>query len=381
MTSPNDKALIDPLISVVMIFRNTESFIGEAIESVLRQTYSNWEMLLVDDGSTDGSSAVAAEYAGRRAGQIHLLTHPNHENRGMSASRNAGAAMASGSFIAFLDSDDVWMENALETAVSIFRKHPIVGFTYGCALWWFSWTGDPADQQRDFRDTVASHGDGANKIVFPPQFVTTMMRAGSAVPCLTTVVVRKDLFEDVRGFEDDFPGLFEDQVFYTKLGMNAVGFRTDACWAKYRQHPDSSCSTAEKEGRMQAAGATFESWREAYLSGLGVNVTAIRHDIELPTQAVQAEIRISELEKARIWLERQWRNYKALSEEKDQSIAHLKAWIEELERGKRWLEKENARLQSGAERENVIAPTVSLPSTQESDDKPVVHPPCFPAFQ
>jgi len=71
-----------PLISVVMIFLDAERFIAEAIESVLSQTYRNWELLLVDDGSLDGSTAIAKSYASCAPGQIRYLEHDGHVRRG-----------------------------------------------------------------------------------------------------------------------------------------------------------------------------------------------------------------------------------------------------------------------------------------------------------
>ena len=80
-----DKA---PLVSVITIFLNANRFIREAIESVLAQDFTDFELILVDDGSTDGSSALACGYAEKFPDKISYLEHANHSNRGMSASRN-----------------------------------------------------------------------------------------------------------------------------------------------------------------------------------------------------------------------------------------------------------------------------------------------------
>lgn len=85
-----------PLVSVVTIFLDAERFIEEAIESVFAQTYDRWELLLVDDGSTDRSRDVARRYAARYPSRVRYLEHPGHQNRGMSPSRNLGIAHAAG---------------------------------------------------------------------------------------------------------------------------------------------------------------------------------------------------------------------------------------------------------------------------------------------
>src|SRR5206468_2884667 len=79
-----------PTVSVVVIFLNAERFLDEAIQSVMGQTYPHWELLLVDDGSTDGSSAIARGYTERQPNRVRYLEHPGHRNAGMSASRNLG---------------------------------------------------------------------------------------------------------------------------------------------------------------------------------------------------------------------------------------------------------------------------------------------------
>ena len=98
-----------PLVSVVLNFFNAEKFIREAIESVLAQTYNNWELLLVDDRSTDGSGQIALRYARKDAERVKYLTHKEREKIGRSASLNLGIRNARGEYIAFLDADDVWL--------------------------------------------------------------------------------------------------------------------------------------------------------------------------------------------------------------------------------------------------------------------------------
>src|SRR5689334_8717967 len=108
-----------PLVSAVIIFFNGENFLKESIESVRAQTYPNWELLLADDGSTDGSPALARRYAEAEPSRIKYLEHPGHENRGKNAARNLGVRHARGKYIAPLDHDDVWLPNKLEEQVAI----------------------------------------------------------------------------------------------------------------------------------------------------------------------------------------------------------------------------------------------------------------------
>src|SRR5262249_14256541 len=113
-----------PLVSVITIFLNEERFLEDAIRSVFAQTYDSWELLLVDDGSTDRSSALARGWAERHPGRVRYLEHPGHENLGMSATRNLGIREARGELIALLDGDDVYAAGKLATQVAQLEAHP-----------------------------------------------------------------------------------------------------------------------------------------------------------------------------------------------------------------------------------------------------------------
>ena len=106
----------DELVSVIIPVFNCERFLGDAIESVLRQNHSNLEILVIDDGSTDGSRSVAESFAG-----VHSF---RQENRGIAAARNAGIEQAQGEILAFLDADDLWVEGKLALQLDLLRKHP-----------------------------------------------------------------------------------------------------------------------------------------------------------------------------------------------------------------------------------------------------------------
>src|SRR5689334_12542250 len=132
-----------PTVSVVMIFLNAEKFIREAIESIIAQEYRDWELMLVDDGSGDGSTLIARRYAEDHPGRIQYIDHEEHANRGMSASRNAGIRRSRGRYIAFLDADDVWLPQKLRRQVEILESHPDAVMVYGASRYWHSWSETP----------------------------------------------------------------------------------------------------------------------------------------------------------------------------------------------------------------------------------------------
>jgi len=116
-----------PRVSVVMAVYNAKPFLKAAIESVLAQTYSEWELLLVDDGSTDESTIITLDYAAEYPHRIKYLSHAGRANRGVSATRNLGALHARGEYIVILDADDVCEPNRLEAQVAFLDGHPEIG--------------------------------------------------------------------------------------------------------------------------------------------------------------------------------------------------------------------------------------------------------------
>jgi len=237
-----------PLVSVIMIFLDAERFIEEAIESVTSQTYQAWELVLVDDGSSDESSRIARRHADRSSGQIRYLEHEGHVNVGMSASRNAGIRAARGELIAFLDADDVYRPEKLERQVAILQRQPEAAMVYGATQHWYSWTGRSADLARD---SLRRLGVAPDTLVHPPALIPLFLRLEAQTPGTCGILARRDAIERIGGFEDRFDGMFEDQVFLFKLCLSAPIFVEGGSWDRYRQHPDSFAARAQRRRGLQ----------------------------------------------------------------------------------------------------------------------------------
>ena len=250
-----------PLVSAVTTFLNGERFIAEAIESVVTQTYPNWELFLVDDGSTDGATAIAKSYAARYPDRIRYLEHEGHRNRGISASRNVGLSAAHGQYLAFLDADDVWLPDKLTAQVAMLEQRPDVGVMYGNTLYWHGWTGRPEDRSRDYYPPLGV-ADG----VFPGrQLLAWNLQRRVAVPCIHSVLVRAHVLRRVGGFEERFTGMFEDQACYAKLLLEGPVLVVNGSWEQYRIHDDSCCAVARRDGSAASARRIYLEWLDAYL--------------------------------------------------------------------------------------------------------------------
>lgn len=114
----------NPLVSIVIPVFNKEEWISQTLMSVYTQTYSNWECLIIDDGSTDESLLAISEFTSKHPGNWKII---RQVNSGQSPARNLGIDNSSGMFIAFLDADDLWMPNKLELQVKFLLSNPDVG--------------------------------------------------------------------------------------------------------------------------------------------------------------------------------------------------------------------------------------------------------------
>lgn len=108
----------EPLVSIIMPAYNAEKYLADAIRSVLAQTFKNWELVIVDDGSTDGTRETAQSFSSQD-GRIKYVSQPN---RKLANARNTGIKNSSGDLVAFLDSDDLWLSHKLEAQIATMRE-------------------------------------------------------------------------------------------------------------------------------------------------------------------------------------------------------------------------------------------------------------------
>ena len=230
-----------PLVSIITIFLNEERFLQESIESVLAQTNDSWELLLVDDGSTDSSAGIAQRFATGYPNKIRYLEHEHHRNQGKSLSRNLGIQAARGEFIALLDGDDVFLPEKLERQVAILNSHPSAAMVYGPTCYWYSWRTASGDGERDRQ---AELGVVPNTLFSPPFLLRLFLQNEGIVPATCGLLVRRQVAIEIGGFDEAVHDLFEDQVFIAKVCMRFPVFVESGCWDKYRQRPDSTSNIA-----------------------------------------------------------------------------------------------------------------------------------------
>ncbi|HQY88194.1 MAG TPA: glycosyltransferase [Tepidisphaeraceae bacterium] len=255
-----------PTVTAIIIFLNGEKYLREAIESVLKQTFTDWELVLCDDGSTDGSTAIAKQYAARFPDRIRYIEHPNHENRGMSATRMHGVANSTGKYIAWLDADDAWLPNKLARQVEILDAHPEAAMCYGPVTYWYSWSGRASDRTRDFKQDL---GVPTDRMQSSPDVFLKFINNLDFHPA--GVMVRRDVLSAIGGYESEFRGDYEDVIAQTKTCLNYPVYAASESFYKYRQHEQSYSATGNREGRARARRLVYLRWLERYLNGKTVD--------------------------------------------------------------------------------------------------------------
>lgn len=207
-----------PIVSVLIPTYNRALFICEAIASVLTQTFSDFEIIIVDDGSTDNTEMLIREFSDSR------IIYIKQKNKGRSHARNVALSCARGRYIAFLDSDDVYLSGKLALQVSYLDSHPHVGMLYTSAD-----CIDSAGNKALGKYTATVSGRIYKSIAFFRPITIT----------LPTVMVRRELFDEVGSFDENLHR-FEDTDMWRRISKMTCIDALSEVTCKLRTHSDNS---------------------------------------------------------------------------------------------------------------------------------------------
>ncbi len=262
MTKSELKEKETPLVSVIVPFFNREFFLADSIKSVIAQTYENWELLLVNDGSTDKSNEIVENYKQKYPSKIHLFSHLKNQNKGASASRNLGVARAKGEYLTFLDSDDVYYPYTLEKELAAFENNPQADVVCGTAKCWFSWSKESEKWEKDFTIDLVLETE---KLYQPPDLFVHNMLSGGRKAHTNCVIMKSSFAKKIGVFEENYKYSWEDQVSWAKITLSGKIYVLDAVLAKYRLHPASTCAVEMQNGQDVFSVTFFLEWLETYL--------------------------------------------------------------------------------------------------------------------
>ncbi len=204
-----------PLVSVIIPTYNRKEKVKRALQSVIKQTYKNWEAFVIDDGSTDDSIEILKAF---QAPHIHIIRQ--EENRGVSFARNLGIQKAQGSLICFLDSDDEWLEQKLEKQIESYKKN-LLPIIHTDEIW--------------IRNGVRVNPKKIHKKyggrIFKPSLLLCTMSP-------STVMIHKKVFKNIGGFREDFV-VCEDYELWLRISCQYnVDFIPEPLIKKYGGHKD-----------------------------------------------------------------------------------------------------------------------------------------------
>lgn len=256
---------VTPKISIITCFLNTELYIRETIESVLKQDYNNWELILIDDGSVDRGTGIAKEFAAKYPDKIIYLEHENHINKGSGASRNLGIKKASGTLIAFLDADDVWLPDMLSNLLDLMQQHP-AAMICEASEYWYDWN----DANR--KNEIITIGADQDRLYLPTELMLTLYPLNKgAAPCICGMLVQKEKINKHGAFDESFRGMYDDQSFLVKFYLHEAVYISSSCKNRYRQRPGSLVHSSHEKGVYLRDRKYFLTWLKNYLKNNNIH--------------------------------------------------------------------------------------------------------------
>ena len=208
--------MIYPLVSVNMPVYNGAKYIKQAIDSILNQTFSNFELIIVDDGSTDNSTKIIESYL-----DFRIKLYSNEINRGLAYTRNKAIELSCGKYIAVLDCDDIAYPERLEKQVSFLEANP----EYGLVGSWF----DIVDKNS------ISNGDVV-KLTLASHLIKSQLFFGNYF-AQSTIMMRKEIFYEFRYHSEFAPA--EDYFLWSQIAFKYKVANLQESLVKYRSHDES----------------------------------------------------------------------------------------------------------------------------------------------
>jgi len=234
-------------VSVIIPTYNAEKFISETIASVMTQTYPDWEIIAVDDGSIDRTPEILRKYAEKFPQKIRVIVQ---KNSGVSVARNTGIAASKGEYLAFLDHDDLWLPEKLERQVDLLDANKELGLVYSDSY--------IIDEKGELKGTFI-HSIMSKNIIRCEKFrgnIFNELFCVDFIPLLT-VVVRKEVLKRVGNFDPKYK-ISEDYDLFLKIAQIYPVDFIDQPLAKYRMH--SGGASKNLETRIKEDLQIMEYW-------------------------------------------------------------------------------------------------------------------------
>lgn len=215
----------DPLVSVIVPAYQAAAWISDCIESVIRQSYSNWELIIIDDGSTDNTKKICLGYTMIDS----RIKYFYQKNSKQGKARNLGIFKSQGDFLAFLDADDVWLPGKLENSLDIINAHKCDIVVTGAKVW---------DGTENWQNSPNKHVEASE---YFGQVGFYKFALGNRV-VMSTALIRKEVLESIGGFDEDLKiSSAEDYDLWLRcIKAGKLILSVDECMTLYRLHATSA---------------------------------------------------------------------------------------------------------------------------------------------
>lgn len=204
------------MVDIIIPFYNRKHLLKKAIQSVQEQTFKNWVLWLVDDGSQEDMGDLKKEFQSEKIKFLSLQT-----NQGVSAARNKGIKAGQNPWIAFLDSDDKWLPKKLETQINFAQQHPQYPLIHCNEIWIKN--GQPLNQKK-------KHKKQGGRVFIPSTLLCCISPSAT--------LVKRSLLNKVGLFREDFPVCEDYDLWLRITSSHSVGFVEPALLIKYGGHSD-----------------------------------------------------------------------------------------------------------------------------------------------
>ena len=230
---------IKPTVSINLCCYNSERYLRETLQSIIEQTYKNWELIIINDGSSDSTESIVYEYKDKG----YPIIYQYQDNKGLGASRNEALKLSHGKYIAFIDHDDIWLPEKLEKQIPLFEKNP----KYGIVIC----------------DTIFFNDNGDIKQLYakkkPPTGYVFRQLMSRYFISLETVVIQRAALDSLDEWFDVRFNMVEETDLLIRIAYEwEVGY-VDEPLAKWRMH-NASGTFSNKERAIEEKGLMFEKF-------------------------------------------------------------------------------------------------------------------------
>lgn len=206
---------MDTLVSIIIPAYNAAPFISETIQSVQNQSYQHWELIIVDDGSKDDTQAVVQPFY-----EDSRINYFRKENAGVSIARNTGFEKSSGTYLAFLDADDVWRENRLEKMLKRFGEDEDLGLVHSYV--------QEIDQDSHLLETIHKGKEGYI-------LDSLLLWDGCNIPAPSSILVKREVVDNIGGFSPELSTAADQEFFFRVASQYKIGMVKEVL-GLYRMH-------------------------------------------------------------------------------------------------------------------------------------------------